>query len=67
MSGPSAETASTILDIIVDMGKYLFDLVRRGRSEEIRRLQDVWPEEIRPRLVLLEAEAEIRRRANQGG
>jgi len=56
----SVETIASIFEIGSAVVRHIFDAVKRGDHEEIRRLADVWPEPIRSRLALLEAEAKAK-------
>lgn len=48
------------------IAQHIWETVERGDTAEVRRLVDVWPEPIATRLVLMEQEAEVRRRVREG-
>lgn len=60
---------SKIIEILFEIGgavaQQIYDAVNRGDVEELRRLAATWPEPIRLKLVLLEAEAMARRAATK--
>jgi hypothetical protein len=57
----------TCFEIGGAIAQQIFSAIKRGDSKTIRRLADVFPEPLKSRIVLLEAEAEARRRVEGDG
>jgi hypothetical protein len=59
------ETMKTLFSIAGEIVGQIWDAIKRGDDEELRRLSDVWPEETRTRLALLAAEEKARARVRK--
>lgn len=56
-----AKTLEMIFEIGGAVVQHIFNSVKNGNSEELRRLADVWPAPIKSRLALLAIETKARK------